>query len=509
MDLVLFSLAIVITGGSSLLQTRWSAGRGSDDPLHTFLIQEIRANRRRLLVRIAAIINNASCGAYPLFLHWLLSFLPDRCLTWAAWLLNPGANVVQVGMAYWIAQRYLPSPVPGLICIFVALTPQFFHALSARVYGISARPMGVILFVPWLFCSARAGTPRDHMLSAALAVGIAYLIWGFSTFAQQAAIFFSVIFLVGFGHWWPLISVLAGVALLLLVAPAYAAGYLRSTFQFSKTYALALAGVYILKKRYSVWRDLVYDLWVKRDERLRKRLVYAYGSPVVIVLFMNPFALIAAYALLRGATNGWAITLAEEAAFASLVVFLATSFRITRFLGEPERYVEIVTVPSTIAGTWYLWSLGATGLWALIMAWFVLFNMLQMWVVHRRSKETADRPPLTEIREAIKAEFDGEEVRFSSNNEEVGKFLLPNRWQFARHCNIAEKYAGFSAADVYTEFPVLRKPVFEAAVREYRINVALLEKSAFADMFENNPEWHQRLRVLMDDEKYRLYRVEW
>jgi hypothetical protein len=219
--------------------------------------------------------------------------------------------------------------------------------------------------------------------------------------------------------------------------------------------------------------------------------------------------LIAAYALLRGATNGWAITLAEEAAFASLVVFLATSFRITRFLGEPERYVEIVTVPSTIAGTWYLWSLGATGLWALIMAWFVLFNMLQMWVVHRRSKETADRPPLTEIREAIKAEFDGEEVRFSSNNEEVGKFLLPNRWQFARHWNIAEKYAGFSAADVYTEFPVLRKPVFEAAVREYRINVALLEKSAFADMFENNPEWHQRLRVLMDDEKYRLYRVEW
>ncbi len=508
MDTLLFVLAIALAGLASIWQTYWSSGRGSDHHLHIFLIEGIRANRRRLLTRIPRIINNASCGAYPLYLHWLLSFLPNRRLNWAAAALNPAANVAQVAMAYWFAHRYLPTPLPGLIGVFVALTPQFFHALSARVYGISARPVGVILFLAWLFCCARASTPGGHVLAAACALGLAYLIWGFNTFAQQAALLFGVIFLAAFGQWLPLLSALGGMVLLALSAPRYATGYLKSTFLFCKTYALELAGVYILRKRFSVWRDLVYDLWVTRNRGWQKHLVYAYGNPVVIVLFMNPFVLIAVYALLRGATNGWVVTLAERAAFAALVVFVATSFRITRFLGEPERYVELVTVLSTIAGTWYLFSLGAARIWALVMAWFLFFNALQLWVVHRRANEVREGASLTGVKDVIGADFEGEEVRFSSNNEELTKFLLLNPWTFAKHWNIAEKYAGFSAAEVYSEFPVLRKPVFEGAVRAYGINAALLDKSGFADMFEHDPEWRGRLRVLLDDEKYRLYRVE-
>ena len=44
------------------------------------------------------------------------------------------------------------------------------------------------------------------------------------------------------------------------IHPTYGPGYLRHTLRFIQTYGRELAPVYILNKRYSIWRDLVREL---------------------------------------------------------------------------------------------------------------------------------------------------------------------------------------------------------------------------------------------------------
>src|SRR5437879_9918531 len=95
-DTALFAFALIVSFSISYMQTRTLAGRGSDHQVHLFLINLIRENNHRLFGRVPRILNESYCGAYPLFLHWLLSFLSLRQINIVAVLFNPFMNVVQV-----------------------------------------------------------------------------------------------------------------------------------------------------------------------------------------------------------------------------------------------------------------------------------------------------------------------------------------------------------------------------------------------------------------------------
>jgi hypothetical protein len=514
-DTALFAFALIVSFSISYMQTRTLAGRGSDHQVHLFLINLIRENSHRLLSRIPRLLNESYCGAYPLFLHWLLSFLSLRQINIVALLFNPLMNVVQVVILYIaLKQEFVVgsglSAMAGAISLCVALTPQFFHILSARNKGFSSRPVGLILLTVCallVYCVGGTSYPR---LFFALAVLATYLIWGFNTFAQQAVILFGSILGVVFGNWTLLLVAATSLIFFVLLHPRYAFSYLKHTSIFIKTYATDLADVFILKLRPSIWRDLVYDIWNRMLKAPKKALAYAYGNSFLIVIFLNPFVFVAVYSAWRGNLANPFIMFCSQMAAAGLIVFVLTSFRRTRFLGEPERYVELVTAFSTTSGAWYLYSLfGLQGVLA-VLIYFFFANVSQFflarWMIHG-TKETASNFTLVEA--AITREFKGEPVRFASNNEELTRSLMTNAWSFVLLVwSVGQNYgAELSVGQAFSTFPYLRQRAFEVILNRFGVNALLLDKSNFSEVFENSRSDRERLELLLETEQLRLYRL--
>jgi hypothetical protein len=149
-------LALVLGAGTALAfalsvtQAFIGARVGSDHPVHVFLTRGLRNNAYRLFVTIPNLLNTCHCAAVPLYLHWIVSHFRTRALYWSERLLNPVVNTLHVALfaaiaAIAAAQQDLPPSFVALATCAFALTPQFFHALSARNFGLSSRGSGMLL----------------------------------------------------------------------------------------------------------------------------------------------------------------------------------------------------------------------------------------------------------------------------------------------------------------------------------------------------------------------------
>ncbi|HEY4771779.1 MAG TPA: hypothetical protein VIH50_02005, partial [Steroidobacteraceae bacterium] len=147
------AVALVITGICLTLilsstQAFIGARVGSDHPVHVFLTQNIRANGYRLFVRVPRLLNISYCAALPLYMHWIVSHFRAAAVYWCERLLNPVVNMLHVGVFGVMAllacrAAGLPTLFVGLSTCAFALTPQFYHALSARNFGLSSRGTGL------------------------------------------------------------------------------------------------------------------------------------------------------------------------------------------------------------------------------------------------------------------------------------------------------------------------------------------------------------------------------
>jgi hypothetical protein len=150
----------------------------------------------------------------------------------------------------------------GLATALFAMTPQFFHAsvraTSASVHAARASAVDALLHPA--FAVEAGESPMASWLALALA---GWLIWGFSTFGQQALVILSLLLFVLTGRFVPLLGALMGLTLFIVLHPRYSLSYLRHTLRFIRTYATELAPIYILNRRASIWRDLVWDIWIR------------------------------------------------------------------------------------------------------------------------------------------------------------------------------------------------------------------------------------------------------
>ena len=297
-------------------------------------------------------LNDSYCAAVPLYIHWIVAHSkPGTVFHWSEQLVNPVVNSLHVALLAGIAafvgvhDGLAPQFIGISACLF-ALTPQFYHALSARNFGLSARGTGLLLLTGFFFAAFTVEELNAPAVSWPAVALLGWLVWGFSTFAQQALCILSVLLLILMGRWVPLAGTALGLALFVALHPRYSIGYLRHTFRLIRTYAAQLGTrVLILKRRESIWRDLIWDIWRRLHEKgAAQALRYAYENSVAVVVLLNPLVVWCCWSAVRGAELrhgilGFCLSLAACGSLAALL----TSFRISRFLGEPERYVEAVT----------------------------------------------------------------------------------------------------------------------------------------------------------------------
>jgi hypothetical protein len=511
--LVIAGLALTLILSS--IQAFIGANVGSDHAVHAFITRNIRDRSYRLFVRIPRLLNTCYCGALPLYMHWLVSHFRPAAMYWCERLLNPAVNTLHV--AVFVALAVLVARMAGLpwlyvglaTCVF-ALTPQFYHALSARNFGLSSRGTGLLLLTLFFFAAWAAGSGAEPTLSwPALAI-CGWLVWGFSTFAQQALCILSVILLVVAGRYVPLVGAALGLAVFIAIHPRYSLGYLQHTLHFIRSYRREMAPIYVLASRHSIWRDLVYDLWAKARGDFRSRARYAYGNSLLIVLLLNPLTALSCWAVLAGSLpRGHFIAYAGQLALAGTIAMLLTSFRATRFLGEPERYVEAVAPWAALCGAYLLFTHHQLTLLALAAVLFLFLDLAQLHISTLLLQHLGGHTrQLGAIETAVRQRLPGE-VRFCSNNEHFTKLLMQNDWHYAYCLAIGQDYCGMKVQEAFASFPLLRRQACERIVATYRVNACLLDRTVFETLFDEAPPGLRSMTVAYESPRFRLVIFDW
>jgi hypothetical protein len=506
----LLVILLVIAFLVSLSQSMLLKGVGSDNPVHVFVINVIREKNRRLFSIMPRILNESYLGAMPMFLHLGLSFFNIKYLKLIAVLLNPLVNLMtSLLFVSWLYASSQDVDSAGLLVMlaFFVLTPQFYHALSARNYGISSRTVGIFLFTLFYVVAFELESNDAPIHYYSILVFVSYLIFGFNTFASQALVFVSVIALVIYGYWYWLLATLLGAGVLIIVHPNYGASYLIHTCKFMNTYRVQLASVFILKHRSSIWKDLVGDGWKKyKSEGATKAISYAYGNSLLIAFLLNPLTLLGAIGGLWLPQTDPLVGFCVMMSQIGVALFFLTTFRLSRFLGEPERYIELVTVFGVIAGVSIMSMIIEQSGIAMMLAYYFLAVLMQIAITKKLGQIVGSNvSQLHDIYKHINQLRKGDEVRFTANSDEIIKQASDQSWSFARYWSFEEKLAGQNVVEVYERFPIMYPEAFLRIVNEYKINVFVIDKSAWNDKFYKSDLWPTDSKKIMETEKYLLY----
>ncbi len=520
-SLLLVAAAAFLTFILSAVQASINARHGTDHAVHSFLIRCIRQNNFRFFVRIPNLLNTAYIGALPLYLHWIFAHFPQSVMRRAELLLNPSMNALHVllvaAVAGWAGGA--DAMFVAVCALLFALTPQFYHALSARNFGLSARSIGLVFLT-----SAFAGAylvENDSGSAAGWAMLIlsCYLVWAFSTFGAQALVIISALAAIGTGHIYPAIGTIAGLGVFAVLHPRYSAGYLYHTVRFVRAYARELAPVYVLSRRYGIWRDLVWDIWIKIARGPSAGLHYAYENSVLITILLNPLLFLAIIGKASGISQqDPLIAYACDLALAGGLAMVLTSFRATRFLGEPERYIEAVTPWAVIGGASVLivlardhvggWTADQAGL--ILAGIFFVAAIVQITGSKILSNYLDNKPhQLDDAMLAIAQGAGPDGVRFCSNNEQYTKLMLPNDWQFSYCIAVGSGYCGMTMGEAFSRFPFLRREAMETIVSEYRVNTCALDRQLYDSIFDQAPAGLRAMETQFLSESLRVLKLEW
>lgn len=511
--LVFLALALVVSAGVPYLIVRRLVAYASDHAFHVYLIRHMRENGRRMVTRMPRLVNDEEAEfGYPQFLHWALSWLPDQSTPLAALFLNPVVNGVQVVVTFGaLCLAGVSTSFAGAASLLVAFTPQLFHLANSRGHGLSARPIGWLLVIVQVWSCYFVGVRIHPQLAFPIGVAAGYLIWGTSKFGQQGMVVLSLLWTVLFRSSVMLLEVMAATALFVLVHRGYAVRYLRNYAQFLRTYATQWADLMLLSVRPSIWRDLVIDI----PRRLRCSVLdgarYAYENTVVIVALLNPLTLVAALLWLRSVTAPPLVIFCVQATVAGLAATIATSFRRTRFLGEPERYAELVIPFATLAGAWALierfgvWALAAVAVGYLVLDGVQVASAFRLAAAVERRYRGGPSNVVARTRETLRTAFEREPVRFASNQVDLVKRLMAEPWSFL-WIGDTGTYGGIPLREVFDPYPIVRKAALEQMLGRYRVNACLLDKTVYGTLFDGA---RIPLRPLFETERYILYRIDW
>lgn len=511
-EAIAVALAAALAFGLSAAQSLINASHGTDHAVHSFLIRAIRANRYRLFVRVPRLLNHAFVGALPLYLHWIFAHLPARAMRWAEKLLNPamnGLHTIIVGAIAALAAHDAGTGHVALTALLFAATPQFYHALSARNFGLSARNIGLVVLTLFFLSAYGVEAGGGAWVWALLAV-TGYLTFAFSTFGAQALVIVGVLLALLTGRFVPLAGAGLGLVLFIAIHPRYSLGYLRHTLRFIRAYAVELAPVYVLSYRYSIWRDLVRDIWARVARQPAKGLRYAYENSVLVVVTLNPLLVVAVLAKFLGwIPDSGMYAFAADVALCGAAATLLTSFRVTRFLGEPERYAEAVTAWSAVFGTAALIALtGLAGAIIVALA-FVVLAAAQLYASHLLSKYLQGRPTQLGPAERAIADADLGPIRCCSNNEQLTKLLMHNDWDFSYCIAVGNGYCGMDIREAFSKFPFVERNALQKIVETYRINVCVLDRSQYETLFDAPPPALVTSRTIHQSEGLTVLALDW
>ena len=209
-----------------------------------------------------------------------------------------------------------------------------------------------------------------------------------------------------------------------------------------------------------------------------------------------------------GAAGGF-FGFAGAVALAGALAVVLTSFRATRFLGEPERYAEAVAPWAALSGAQVLFAWGGLTPLAVLVGVFLLVDLLQLVASKLLLNYVSGNDVgLAEVESAVAREL-GDGTRFSSNNEHFTKMLMKNPWRFAYCLAAGQDYAGLKMQQIFSAFPMVRREACERIAATYRVNACLLDRKLYDTLFDERPASLRGLRTAFESARFRLLILDW
>lgn len=478
-EISILLLALILLA-VNIFQIRFSTP-GSDHYFHFGYINSIKANSGRFITKVITFLNDDDFPDPQLF-HWLLSLFPSAFLEKYFKYFGLVFNLFSFGffiLFFQYAYPYLNCSIPlseaiwvaGLIYIF---TPFEYFAWNAKNVGLSARGFGLMLGHLFLYGLFIYWVKNDYFYFIAASV-FAYLVLLSSQFAFQFVIFFTWILSVLTGNWLVSLIPFIAVAGFLVTFPRWSIVFFKRQWQYKRMYFSILSPKFGLKSRYSIWRDFVYDFWKMPAQKGWVRTIeYIYRNPVVELLAGFPSLFLVLISVLW--TGQMDVFREHDSTWifigCALIIFVLTSFRLTRFLGEPQRYIEFVfpIISFVPLFTPFLWDDMAVILFSLFMLMIELMAIKMLAKKHGGGNTTGEKT--TQLLERFQQmKIKEEENKIASNNNEVLKYFAAKDFRIL-NVNVTSPYTGgIHFNDLFPEsFGNYEPESLSRLVQYYKIN---------------------------------------
>ena len=339
---------------------------GSDHYIHLSIIEKIKSSSffDYGVKRISGY--NEKNAAYPILFHWIIARLFYKSAIYRPQMVNYFIIALSYLFFNLFIYLYLDKTAVTIINIGIYIKMNLIFSLfpfsyiywNAKNMGLSARGFGLLigqLFTYTIVFYLRG----DSVNWFSMMTFASFLVLLGSQFAFQYVFFITLLISIITWDFQLMLPILISLIVFRIFFPKFSKEFFRGQCNHKINYALYLAPLNILKNRPSIYRDFIYDFWLKlyrfKSNNIRT-IYYIYSNPLLELIYGFPFLwLILFYKFKKGSWillkpeiflnipySEITINSLDTVILGSLVIFFLTSLRPFRFLGEPQRYVEFV-----------------------------------------------------------------------------------------------------------------------------------------------------------------------
>ncbi|MHA2244552.1 MAG: hypothetical protein ACXADY_06250 [Candidatus Hodarchaeales archaeon] len=318
----------------------------TDSGFHLDYIRSIKENNHKLPEIYPRLIPDQKTG-YPFFYHYLLSFLPEKSVSFFS-IFSGGINDC-IQLALWsflliYTNNFNFLTVLALIIFSVA---SIHIKNDARTFSISARPFGNLLINMWLIFSIVSIVSDDQfsIFFFGLIAGICFSLTLISSkFATQVLLFQLPIFLLFLEFPSTICSILIGFFIIVILRFNWLKRTLMTHYLHSRNYQRTISKIH---SRVLTRTSLTDPLRFLFNLKLKEFLISIYNQPIIIGLIRNPAIFFFPFGLLIFFSSVLNKVLLVFV-FLSILPWILTSMDRLSFLGEADRYLEYSLFPSLL-----------------------------------------------------------------------------------------------------------------------------------------------------------------
>lgn len=397
---------------------------GSDHYFYLKLIDFIKKSGHKFVKENTYVEFSEKNFCAPQLFPWILSFLPQKVYTENYKYIGIAVKLIEIlALNIFLLFLYERLKFDEIVFLYtniiVNIFPLSYAVWNAKNSGVSARGIGLVAGQIYTYLIVAYILTNNMVLLFAL-FAMVFVIMLLSQMATQYVLlslpFFVLFFKIPEIIAFPFLA----FCLFYVIMPQVAKNYIIGQYNHKRNYALFLAIIFILKSRHSIYRDFIYDFWVKLKGDFFKGLSYIYFNPIIEIIYGMPFLWLVVYAGSENQLNNESKALFYTI-LSVLAVFFLITFRATRFLGEPQRYLEFIIPLVTIV---YVFNFDLTHHIALVSFSLLILGFGKI-VLRSNVKALIAKSNRNSIVEYLKSDDRFKNSTSVSNDHDLLKYLLP------------------------------------------------------------------------------------